>query len=112
MSRQLQQLAEQRATSVDSLAAEAIRAFLRAEAEQVLEWEAHAFAEMHVELSAKFPGQYVALDRGQVIDHDSDQATLYLRVTSQYPDDIVLIRQVRPEMEMTYTILSPRLVHE
>jgi hypothetical protein len=111
-SRQLKLLAERRATSVDSLAAEAIRAFLRAEAEQVLEREAQAFAEMHAELLAKFPGQYVAVHRGQVIDCDPDQATLYLRVTAQYPDEIVLIRQVRPEMEVTYTILSPRLVHE
>jgi hypothetical protein len=112
MSRQLQLLAEQRAISVDSLAAEAIRAFLRAEAEQILKREAQAFAEMHSELLAKFPGQYVALHRGQVIDYDPDQVTLYLRVTAQYPDEIVLIRQVRPELEMTYTILSPRLVHE
>ena len=76
---------------------------MRTETEQILEREAHAFAEMHAELLAKFPGQYVAVHREQVIDHDSDQATLYLRVTDQYPDEIVLIRQVRPELEMIYT---------
>jgi len=112
MARELAQLAHQRATSVDRLAAEAIRSFLRAEADQILEREAQAFARMHAELLEKLPGEYVAIQGGELVDHDTDQATLYLRVTEQYPDEIVLIRQVRPEVELTYTIRTPRLVYE
>jgi len=110
--KQLAQLAVQRATSVENLAEAAIRSFLRAEADQILEREAAAFAALHAELLARFPDKYVAIHREQLVDHDVDQTVLYLRVLTQYPDEIVLIRQVRPTLEMTYTIRSPRLVHE
>jgi hypothetical protein len=102
--KELAQLAHQRATSVDMLAAKAIRSFLRTEADQTLEREEQAFARMHAELLERFPGEYVAVREGEVVDHDADQAVLYLRITEQYPDEIVLIRQVRSEVEITYMI--------
>jgi hypothetical protein len=104
MARELAQLAHQRATSVGNLAAEAICNFLRAEADQISQREAQTFAKMHAELLDRYPGEYVAVRGGEIVDHDPDQAALYLRVTERYPDELVLIRQVRPEVEMTYTI--------
>jgi hypothetical protein len=63
--KELAQLAHQRATSVDRLAAEAIRSFLRAEADQILKREGQAFARMHAELLERFPGEYIAVRGGR-----------------------------------------------
>jgi hypothetical protein len=48
---------------------------------------------------------------GQVVDYDGEQLALYLRVRQHYPDEIVLIRQVRPEMERIWTMRTPKFEH-
>jgi hypothetical protein len=74
--------------------------------------EGAAFEAMHGELWAKYPQQYVAVHRGQVIDRDVDEIVLLERLDAKYPDDVVLVRQVlrQPQGELYYR--SPRFVND
>lgn len=108
---QLAYLAHIRATSAEALAETVVRAFLQQEAEHLIAQEAAAFKLMHADLLVRYPGQYVAVHQGQVIDHDNDQLALYERVEPQYPDVPILIRQVQPQVEVVYTVRSPRFVY-
>jgi hypothetical protein len=63
---------------------------------------------MHPALLNEYPNEYVAIYQGEVTDHDPAQSELYLRIRERYPHEVVLIRQVRPEIDRTLTIRSPR----
>ena len=75
-----------------------------------MEREIAAFEAMHASLWSQYPHQYVALHGGKVIDHDADEATLIERIDSQYPEAIVLIRQVLRHLPQTLVFRSPRWV--
>jgi hypothetical protein len=109
---ELDQLARQRAMEPSALASEAIRAYLRSAARQDMEEEAQAFRRLHPGLIATIPDQYAAVYRGQLVDHDVDQLTLYQRIETRFPGRPVLIRQVRPEVETTIMVHSPRIEYE
>jgi hypothetical protein len=51
--------------------------------------EEAAFHRLHSELWQKYPGEYVAIYNEELVDHDPDQVTLYLRVKALYPDQFV-----------------------
>ncbi len=110
--RQLAKLADEQATSPDELAEKAIRALLRAETSRILTQESEAFRVMHADLLEKFVGEYVAVRKGAVVDHDADLQSIYLRIDGQYPDETILIKQVQPEVERVFTVRSPRIVRE
>lgn len=105
----LRTIAKEEGTTPQDLAETAIRRFLRYEARRRIQREENAFRAMHAELRAAYPDQYVAVYRGQVVDHDPDQLALFRRVEERYPDAPVLIRQVTPEPEEVYTFRSPRV---
>lgn len=106
---QLRTIAKEEGTTPQALAEKAIRRFLRYEARRRIQREEDAFRVMHTELLGTYPDQYVAICRGQVMDHDPDQLALFRRVEERYPDAPVLIRQVTPEVEEIYTFRSPRV---
>jgi hypothetical protein len=108
---QLEQMARVRSEEPVVLARNAIRAFLRNESRRIIEQEAEAFQQLHPDLLRTMPGEFVAVHGGQVVDHDSNQVALYRRVEEAYGGQPVLIRQVRPEIEQTIDVLSPRLEH-
>jgi predicted transcriptional regulator len=110
--RQLEQIARNHATSVDEIAEQAIRSYIRLEAKQILTREAKAFAAMHKDLVQQHLGHYVAIRHGVLVDFDENQLDLILRVEDRFPDEVVLIRQVNFEPEKVYTIRSPRIVRE
>lgn len=110
--RQLQHFAEQSDVSLDDLVEQAIRGYLRVEAERILEREAKAFAAMHANLLQEHMDKYVAIHHGQLVDSDSDQGMLVLRMTERFPDEVILVRQVRTEVEPTFVIRSPRIVRD
>ncbi len=72
--------------------------------------EVAAFEVMHPSLWKQYPHQYVAIYQGAVIDHDIDQLALLQRVDEGYPEAVVLIRQVLPQLPKTLTFRSPRFV--
>jgi hypothetical protein len=58
-----------------------------------------AYRAMHAELYARYPGQYVAVYQGQLVDHDPDGEALFERIDQRFPDEIVLMTQVRETPE-------------
>jgi len=108
---QVTKMAEAQSTSPEEIIEKAIRDLLHAEASRILARETAVFRTLHAQLLQKYPGEYVALHQGQMIDHDPDQLALYLRVDEQYPDEVILIKQVCSEIEEIYNIRSPRLTN-
>ena len=109
---QLRRLAETKGATAEELAEQAIRQFLRDETGHALQQESAAFQAMHGDLLLKYAGEYVAVYGGQVIDHDVDQLALVLRIEQNYHDAPVLIKQVTTEIDETYHVRSPRLMHD
>jgi hypothetical protein len=81
-----------------------------ASAERDVAREEAAFYRLHPELWQKYPGQYVAIYNEEVVDHDVDQVSLYLRVKAQYPGQFVWIAPVKETAAEEYVIRSPRSV--
>jgi hypothetical protein len=77
-----------------------------------MEQEVAAFEAMHASLWSQYAHQYVVIQRGIVIDHDGDEATLVERIDKQYPETTVLIRQVLPQLPQTLVFHSPRWVKQ
>ena len=76
-----------------------------------MQQETHIFEQRHAELWQKYPKQYVAIYQGELVDHDPDEIELLGRITAQYPDVPVLIRQVLPSLPDVLHIRSPRFVN-
>ena len=72
--------------------------------------EETAYQAMHAELTSLYADEYVAIHQGQLIDHDSDELALLRRLDSQYPNEIVLMKRVRPLPEPELRFRSPRFV--
>lgn len=57
---------------------------------------------------AFYAGEYVAVLKGQVVDHDTDQRALAIRIRRQYPNTPVLITEAEARRSREFLILSPR----
>ncbi len=108
----LHQAATQLGVSSTELAERAIRQYLRQESEKKVEQEETAYRQQHPQLLEQFVGQYIAMHKGDVIDHDADELRLYLRVRQQYPSTGVLIKHVSPRLETVWQIRSPKLEYD
>jgi hypothetical protein len=64
---------------------------------------------MQAELEAKYPGEFVALHQGQVVDHDSDVVHLEQRVAEKWGEVAVLIAPVSSEPRRELSTVSFRL---
>jgi len=58
---------------------------------------------------ARYHGEFVAVQEGQVVDHDPNQRALYLRVRARFGHNPVLIVHADWDEPPVYTIHSPRL---
>lgn len=113
--RRARELARSRNQSVDAVLeagvtlVEASTGPLESEVE-AMRRERAAYQTMHPELMAQYAGQYVAVYQGQLIDHDQNEMALLRRLDDQYPDEVVLMKKVRPLPEPELRHRSPRLV--
>jgi len=82
------------------------------EADDGADAEEQAFRALHPMLVKKYPGQYVAVLNGQLIDRDVDQVSLYQRIRQAYPERFVLIAQIQPVAEEVFHFRSPRILDE
>ncbi|HOU13261.1 MAG TPA: hypothetical protein PKZ84_09085 [Anaerolineae bacterium] len=57
---------------------------------------------------APYLGEYVAVLKGQVVDHDPDRRALAIRIRRQYPGTPVLITEAEARQPHEFLILSPR----
>ena len=105
---QLESVAAERSVMPDELLETAVRAYLRQVEREQIETEAAAFRVMHDELRRQFLGQYVAIYRGEVVDHDLDFQLLHSRIRQRYGRQPVLLRRVEIEPERAMTFRSPR----
>lgn len=74
--------------------------------------EEAAYEAMHAELMAEHRGDYVAIYQGELVDYDQDETSLLRRLEEIYPDQVVLMKKVRPLPEATLHFRSPRLLSE
>jgi hypothetical protein len=72
--------------------------------------EERAYRAMHAELLTKFLGCYVAIHKGQLIDHDPSEMALLQRLNQTHPNDVVLMRLVQPGPEPPLVFRSPRFL--
>ncbi len=82
----LDQTARQEDTNVDELVNTAVSQYLAQIRQRKIQAESRAFEAMKADLLAKYPGEYVAVHNGEVIDHNPDLRTLHLRVYEKYGD--------------------------
>jgi hypothetical protein len=108
----LEQAAAELGTNAAELAEKAIRRYLREQAEYKIKEEEEFYQAQLPDLLSNYQGRYIALHNGEVIDSDTDELTLYLRVRQSYPTIGVLIKRVTTEPETTWHMRSPRMGHE
>ena len=77
--------------------------------QHLMRQESAAFDTQHEELKRRYLNQFVAMQHGKVIDFDADVSKLMERIQDMYPDQIVLIRQVKKRLDGDLIIRSPRL---
>lgn len=104
----LQQLADESGISVEDLAEKAIFHYIREEADKKIDQEEAHYKAQHAELLQMYAGRYIAMHEGKVIDTDSDQLDLYLRVRQHYPLVGILIKKVTTQVEVILHMRSPR----
>lgn len=94
------------ATSVPQTSAETtIAAARRAK----IHTEAEAWRSLPKTERRRYGSQFVAVHKGQVIDHDLDRLQLYRRVRQQFGNTPILITPADEPHPREFRILSPRL---
>jgi len=75
-----------------------------------LQREVEAYKVLHPHLLAHYPGQWVGIYAGQLLDHDLDEDALLARLDQRWPNALVLVRRVEVEADREIYIPSFRLV--
>jgi hypothetical protein len=86
----------------------ALRRYLAEFRREKVRKELQAFQQQRQTVLINYPGEYVAIHQGQVIDHDVDLRTLHLRIFDQLGHTLVLLKQVNPEPERELVFRTPR----
>ena len=71
--------------------------------------EKAAFAFQQQELQQRYPGEYVAIHEGRVIDHDLSLAVLHQRVVQAVGAAPILLKRVDEPITREFVLRSPRL---
>jgi hypothetical protein len=77
-------------------------------AEESLAAERHAFERQRAQLMRRYPGQYVALSGGRVVDHDKQDEPLAARMFRKFGDATFYIARLE-QSPTVYEIPSPEL---
>jgi len=94
------------------MAATTLRRYLRESAEKKIDVEEAHYKAQHQQLLQSYAGQVIAMHEGRIVDSDSDEVALYLRIRQRYPMVGILLKRVTPQPEVVWTIRSPRLQHD
>ena len=108
LAEQLESVAVERSVMPNELLEAAVRAYLRQVEREQIKTEAAAFRTQYDKLRRQFIGQYVAIYRGEVVDHDPEFQALHSRIRQRYGRQPVLLRRVEREPERTLVFRSPR----
>lgn len=69
----------------------------REDHERIIDEEQKAYEAQHEEIYKKYAGQYIAMRRGTLLDHDQDRLALLDRVRARFGQEPVLITPVLAE---------------
>jgi hypothetical protein len=108
LAEQIEHLAGKNQASAEAFVDKALRTYLAEFRREKIRAETETFNQQYETLLAKYPGQYVAIHDGQVIDHDPDLRTLHLRVFDHLGYMPVLLKQVTKEPPRELVFRSPR----
>ena len=64
--------------------------------------EVEAYKKLHPALVKTHLGQFIAIFQGQLVDSDPDKQTLFFRIKENFPNQIVLQRQVLLEVDPVF----------
>ena len=106
----IRKVAEQQGSDVEQLVNDWLRRELALLRERTIAEEAERFRSQHVALLAQYPGEYVALRDGVVLDHGPEINDVYLRIKSGYGDEPILIALVTPQPERQLRVRRPRII--
>jgi len=90
----------------------AVQAYLDQLEQEKIHEETEAFWAMQVDLATRYPGEYIAVHQGQVVDHDPDIVRLEQRVAEQLGEVAVLIAPVTDTPRRDLSTVSFRLEPE
>jgi hypothetical protein len=111
---QAEQIAQEEARPVGDVLNDALVQVFSAvhvsEERTLMQAQEAAFRTMHSELLHQFMGQHIAFCDGEVLDHDVDRIALLNRLDRDYPDRLVLVKQVLAEPERIFYIPSNRML--
>lgn len=71
--------------------------------------EVAAYEAQHAELVERYLGEYVAMQGGEVVDHDVDEDALFERLEKWRAKGVVLVRQVEETLPGPIVVTSFRL---
>lgn len=70
--------------------------------------ERRVFERQRVQLMRRFPGEYVALSGGRVVDHDKQDEVLAARMFARFGNTVFYIARLE-QSPMVYEVPSPEL---
>ena len=95
---QVERLADRMIQPVEHVLELAVRRYFDVMEQETIHDETEAFWAMHEELRKPYAGQYVAVYRGNVVDHDGDVSRLERRMRERFGLLPVLIAPVEPAL--------------
>lgn len=104
----LRQIATDMGLEMPILAEQAIRQYLRREADKKVHREEQLYQTHHGEFLTHYRGRYIALHHGAVVDSDADELVLYQRIRETYPMVGILIKHVTPQVDEVWHVYTPR----
>lgn len=99
--RWVEQAAQEAQATPEEVLAEAVRRHLWELDRRKIAEESKAYRRQHTDLKARYLGQYIAMHKGEVVDHDTDFQALWQRVRQRFGRTAVLITQVGQEPDTT-----------
>jgi hypothetical protein len=87
----------------ETLVSEAIRRYLWELDREKISQETAAYHRQHTQIKAAYLGQYIAMLNGQVVDHDTDFASLHQRVRQRFEHTPVMMTLVEDQPDLEFT---------
>ena len=106
----VEQAAIESQLSTGEMFTQALRRYLWELDRRKIAEESKAYRRQHAELKGRYLGQYLAMHKGQVIDHDADFQTLRQRVRQRFGRAAVMITLVEEAAEPTLVRQGFRVV--
>jgi hypothetical protein len=99
----VEEAALERETSVGQILAQAIRRYLWEEDRHKISEESKVYRKNHAKLKKGYLGQFIAMHKGQVVDHDLDFHALRQPILQHFGRIPIMITKVEEQAERVFT---------